>query len=67
MYSIYYYEFVSCGNIPEAVLTAMLAYTKATRNNVISMLLALLVLSGVPQGRINRRSVVAGEGSCGDL
>ena len=54
MYSIYYYEFVSCGNIPEAGLTAMLAYTKATRNNVISMLLALLVLSGVPQGRINR-------------
>ena len=43
---MYYDVFVSCGNIPEAVLTTiMLAYTKATRN-VISMFLALLVLSG---------------------
>ena len=53
---MYYYSsiFVYCGNIPEAVLlTAMMTYTKATRN-VISMLLALLVLNGVTQGRRNR-------------
>ena len=42
---MYYDVFVSCGNIHEAVLTTMVAYTKATRN-VISMFLALLVLSG---------------------
>ena len=29
---MYYDVFISCGNIHEAVLTTMLAYTKATRN-----------------------------------
>ena len=44
----------------------MLAYAKATRN-VISMLLALLlVLSGVAQGRNWWRSLMTGEGPCGD-